>query len=352
MSASDVNYAEYLEHFGLTTDPFFPGQDDFQFFDNFNLDPDQPMTTEQVKVYIQFVLNAAGSDNRIVIEKEAHEELYRLTQGRVNQINTLMDQTLRRAFADRTQLITSKHLSDRFTPSPPSRLAALEKPEKEQPEPAGKRLRVLVAAALLVGLSGTTWIIWKNKPEPKRHVTKKIHLPDSPSRPETLPSADVPEKDLDRYEPVAKFLAAYDLMVYEQAFSKSILSENYQGMTRQIFEETGKMLIYLTSVPEAVKQKYPILETLSLDPLQSNFLLFWQPEFLVPNYKEGIRGEAIRKLQIMLKKVGLYHGRASGVADNQLTRALIRFQRHHFLEQTGTPDPATLFLLTVLSRNS
>ena len=344
MSPPEFNDAEYLEHFGLTTDPFFPGQDDFQFFDNFNLDPDQPMSADQVKVYIQFVLNAAGADHRIVIEKQAQEELYGLTRGRVDQINTTMDQALRRAFSDRTCLITSRHLSDRFTPAPMGKLKA------KHPAP-GKGLRILVMAILCIGLAGAAWMYWKNRPEPERLVTKKIHLPDAFSQPETLPSGDGPGRDLTRYEPVVKFLAAYDLMVYEKALSKAILTENYQGMTQKIFEETGKMLICLSSVPDAVKQEYPILETLSLDPFQNNFLLFWQPGFLIPEYKEGIRGEGIRKLQVMLKKVGLYHGGTSGVADIELTRALIRFQRHYFLEQTGTPGPAALFLLTVLSRH-
>ena len=113
MSGSDkIDDIRMLKHFQLETNPFSPGMDHSSFFEIFHMNPAQPFTFDQTMVYIQFLLNEAGPDHQIVIKEEAHEALYRLSDGRFGQINTLMDQALRKAFTDRTQTIGQRHVED------------------------------------------------------------------------------------------------------------------------------------------------------------------------------------------------------------------------------------------------
>lgn len=55
--------------------------------------------------------------------------------------------------------------------------------------------------------------------------------------------------------------------------------------------------------------------------------------------------EALRRLQVKLAQLGLYHGQPHGSFDSGTRESLERFQRAHELPPTGVPDQVTLFVL-------
>lgn len=367
-----------LKHFQLNTCPFSPDPGHFRFFEIFHMDPVRPFSFDQTMVYVQFLLNAAGPDHQIVIKEEVHEVLYHLSEGRAGEISRLMDRALRRAFAERTQVISPRHIEDTGEEEAVVDDAAFEESaaedvNRERPKmekgaktsPPGKAVSIIITAVLLLGLAGgAAWLAGNNlqgsaleeKTPPATPVTRETQHPapetSTPSKPTDVP---VPENKEDKQtghtdDPVANFLAAYNLQAYEQPFSKALFKENFDAFTRQTYNETGLMLIHFTTYPENFRKKYRILDKLLINPLHRRYFLFWKPDPVIRTWEYGTGGKPVRQVQAMLKKIGLYPGGIDGTVGVELTRALIRFQRQHDLEQTGVPDPTTLFFLTALSR--
>ncbi len=356
---SNFDNAEFLNHFRLNTDPFSSGREDLKFFHSFNLNVNQPLTAEQTIVYIQFVLNAAGANHQIIIEEKTHQEVFRLSTGRVEQIRTIMDRALHNAFKDRTRTITKKYIEDAFIDVPKRWKTVLKSLT------SNSVITKIIIAAVLFGLIGTAVVFWSGKgektpilepePEPIPPVTtkEKIQAPEpSPAvMPEPLPTLhNTDEKPIQSTnDKLIEFLTAYNLEKYEPLFLTAIFSENFDDITDRIYNETGMMLIHSTSFPAIVGKKYHIYEKILLNPVHIRFFLFWKPTLMISNYGNGIKGPKIRQLQTMLQKIDLYHDEIDGIVDTKLTRSLIRFQRRNQLEQTEIPDITTLFFLTILS---
>lgn len=373
MSAPKDSQTELFDHFGFNSLPFGSGKADLQFFQLFSLDTTLPLTADQTIVYIQHVLNDAGSDHRLVIEEDAYQEIYHLSRGSIDQIKTIMNRAIQRAFENRTTVIGKSYIGDVFIDAPKGKTGrkALK---------ANTAIPITIAAAVFICLIGAVLLFWKGngqkapetkpgpataitqknpepgpaplgseekKTEPASVITKKDNLPIQ----EPLPAEETRDQDQDTEvdEQVLDFLAAYNLEKYEPLFSTAIITEKFNTVTSTIYNETGLMLIHLSSIPDAVKTRYRILEKLILTPFHRRFFLFWKPSLVISKYKTGVKGEKIRQLQAMLRKLDLYEPRINGVVDAELTRALIRFQRRYFLEQTGSPDVSTLFLITELT---
>nr|WP_320014027.1 peptidoglycan-binding domain-containing protein [uncultured Desulfobacter sp.] len=345
---SNFDNAEFLNHFRLNTDPFSSGREDLIFFHSFNLNANQPLTAEQTIVYIQFVLNAAGANHQIIIEEKTHQEVFRLSTGRVDQIRAIMDRALHNAFKDRTRTITKKYVEDTFIV--PKRWRNVFKSLT-----FNSVITKIIIAAVLFGLIATALVFWSGKgektqslkPEPIPPVAKKENI----QAPEPLPTLHkIDEKPIQyRDDKLIEFLTAYNLEIYEPLFLKAIFSENFDDISDRIYNETGMMLIHFTSLPAIVEKKYHIYEKILLNPVHIRFFLFWKPTLMISKYENGIKGREIRQLQTMLQKIDLYHDEIDGIVDTKLTRSLIRFQRRNQLEQTEFPDITTLFFLTILS---
>lgn len=356
---SNFDNAEFLDHFRLNTDPFSSGRKDLRFFHSFNLNANQPLTAEQTIVYIQFVLNAAGANHQIIIEEKTHQEVFRLSTGRVDQIRAIMDRALHKAFKDRTRIITKKYVEDAFI-DVPKRWRNVFKSLT-----FNSAIIKIIIAAVLFGLIGTALVFWRGKgektqilkPEPIPPVTKKenIQTPESSpaGMPEPLPSLHNTDEKPVQYtdDKLIEFLTAYNLEIYEQLFLTAIFSENFNDITDRIYNETGMMLIHFSSLPAIVEKQYHIYEKILLNPVHIRFFLFWKPSLMISKYENGIKGPKIRQLQTMLQKIDLYHHEIDGIVDTKLTRSLIRFQRRNQLEQTEFPDITTLFFLTILSES-
>ena len=365
MSGSDkISDIGLLAHFQLETNPFSPTLDHSSFFEIFHMDPAQPFTFDQTMVYIQFLLNEAGPDHQIVIEEKAHEALYRLSDGRVEQINTLMDQALRKAFTDRTQAIRQRHVEDAIFKESLSADMDSDRHNMEngvKTSRPGNAVPIIGVAILLLGLAGAVWLFRDNKQSPmieKKTVPTKsvtqetLKQTPKPSKPTAVPAPEkkAPKRALLSDDRVRNFLAAYNLQAYERLFSDALYDENFEEVTRQIYNETGLMLIHFTTLPPTFKKKYHILDKLLINPVHIRYFLFWKPAPVIPAWEYGVRGKPIQQVQAMLKKIDIYRGEIDGVVDVELVRAIVRFQGQNLLEKTGSPDPTTLFFLTALSQ--
>ncbi|HCY84254.1 MAG TPA: hypothetical protein DHV36_03870 [Desulfobacteraceae bacterium] len=374
MSASDNSYTGLLEHFGLNSPPFSSDKQNLLFFRGFCLDINQPLSADQTIVFIHYAFNAAGPDHRIVIEDEAYPEIYRLSQGRVDQIKRIVDRALQRAFENGTQVIGQDDVGDGIID------AAKKGAARKKISKSNKTVFLMIAVGLSIILIGGGLIFWKGQDENVSKPTPEPAVVHPPKKDTTAPKTVAQDKkksqkapavakkqDLKRQESsaaqksreqtqyadadlqVLDFLAAYNLEKYEPIFSEAVASETFDTVTRTIYRETGLMLIHSASFPEVIQTRYRILEKLLLNPFQKRFFLFWKPSLKISTYKNGAKGEPIRRLQAMLKKLGLYHSGITGVVDKDLTLAIIRFQRRHFLEPSGFPDVSTLFFITELS---
>lgn len=358
-----------LAHFKLETNPFAAGLDIFRFFEIFNMDPAHPFSFDQTMVYIQFLLNEAGPDHQIIIEEAAHEALYRLSNGRVGQINTLMNQALGRAFTDHIQIISPHHVEDMGDEYDIFEEALAEDVDRNglklgdgaKISKPGHAVPIVAFAIVVLGLACVFWLFWES--QQTQPLEKKTDLPKSAiqeplkqtpesSNPTVVPA---PEKKIGEGvrhsdERVTNFLAAYDLEVYERVFFDALYDENFEKITQQIYNETGLMLIHFTALPPSFENKYHILDQLLINPVHIRYFLFWKPSPVIPAWRYGAKGKSIQQVQTMLKKIGIYQGQIDGVVGLKLTRAILRFQRQNLLERTGTPDPTTLFFLTALSQ--
>lgn len=375
MSGSDkIGDTRLLEHFQLESNPFSPRLNHSIFFEIFHMDPAQPFTFDQTMVYIQFLLNETGPDHQIVIEEEAHEALYRLSDGRVGQINTLMDQALRKAFSDRTQVISQRHVEDMGDENAIAEdeifkesLSTDEDSEHHKiksgvkiPKP-GNTVPIMVVAILLLGLACGVWLLGGSKQSPtlrkktdaaKSATQEPLKKTQKPSTPANVPGSEknAAKRAIHSDERVANFLAEYNLQAYERPFSDALYDENFEEVTRQIYNETGLMLIHFTTLPPTFKKKYHILDKLLINPVHIRYFLFWKPAPVIPAWEYGASGKPIQQVQTMLKKIGIYQGAIDGVVGVELVRAILRFQGQNLLEKTGKPDTTTLFFLTALSQ--
>lgn len=342
MGAPKGRQAEFLDHFQLKTDPFSSGQEDLGFFDTFSLDSSQPFTFEQAIVYIQFSLNAAGSDNKITVEEGAFQALYGLTTGHIGRTKTIMDLVLHKAFKDGAWVINKAYIEDAF----------MDLPQENDTKRPGIKIIGLILIALVISI-GLILLVFKGNDEKGRESTNvsRPAVSSKPQPPRTSLSYPAPEKAFQYSDKqVMDFLTAYNLEAYEPLFFSAIVSEDFRAVSKKIYSETGLMLIHFTVLPPMVKNQYDILKKILLNPVHTRYFLFWKPSIVVSEYENGVKGKSIRRLQILLKKQGLYNSRIDGIVDTELTRALIRFQGQRFLEQTGIPDSITLFFLTALSQ--
>jgi peptidoglycan hydrolase-like protein with peptidoglycan-binding domain len=60
----------------------------------------------------------------------------------------------------------------------------------------------------------------------------------------------------------------------------------------------------------------------------------------------ALAGDDVRNAQTKLQAQGYYHGRIDGISGPQTRRAIIAYQRHNGLPQTGTLDADTMANLT------
>lgn len=139
---------------------------------------------------------------------------------------------------------------------------------------------------------------------------------------------------------VKQFLAAYGLEEYAQDFAQGLNEGWLDGVVRRIEEEKGLHLVALSSVPEELQSKYPVL------PQGKRQLLFWKPEFSINTFYYDHAGPEVRTLQGHLHRLGLYSSSIDGVVGRLTMSALTLYQKQRNLPLTGQPDDATLFLLT------
>jgi general secretion pathway protein A len=71
----------------------------------------------------------------------------------------------------------------------------------------------------------------------------------------------------------------------------------------------------------------------------------WRNFLSIPRLAPGMQGEAVTRLQKLLKEAGAYKGEPTGVYDRETTAAIREFQSAHGIVKNGRPGKQTLFFL-------
>jgi general secretion pathway protein A len=88
------------------------------------------------------------------------------------------------------------------------------------------------------------------------------------------------------------------------------------------------------------------LDRSTLEALWSGKAYFpWRNFRNIPRLNPGMRGEAVAKLQLMLKEAGVFKGAQNGVYDRETTASVVSFQAAHGIAKNGRPGKQTLFFL-------
>lgn len=71
----------------------------------------------------------------------------------------------------------------------------------------------------------------------------------------------------------------------------------------------------------------------------------WKNSLDIPNLNQGMRGEAVSRLQQLLREAGVYKGEPTGVYDSETAASIKAFQSANGIAKDGKPGKQTLFFL-------
>ncbi len=323
-----------------------------------------PLMEEELKNYLQFKLNSAGNSGQTDIKKNALQLIYKITDGNFRKINVLMDRCLYVSFHNNTTDITKKTVKEAYFDLEPEESRSVKT----------KKVNLLTVTLLFCFIAGigcsyyfretlSAYIgnIGYSKAQAPSLVTKPIHLEEHPAvetaPPEPLPvvqAMTAPEKMTDDALPsgkieipksIAEFLGGYEFAQYDESFFKALKTRQFKDVSEAIFKETGYQLIQLQKVKPQLRKDFGILDYSAPLDDESVFFLFWQPKIKFEKYYYHYQGKEIHTLQWMLSELDLYHNILDGIVGEDLTKAIIRFQRERGLPVTGYPDDNTVFML-------
>jgi len=320
----------------------------------------RPLTEEELKNYILFKLNAAGSVGKTAVDQKAVRRIHKLTGGNLRQVNKMMDRCLYVAFLHNTTEISSR---------------VVEEAQRDMAPPAGTKgpksplfritmFTILLCAVLALlypppafqeGLLLRKIRGFTQAPERADGIVQQgsRSLPSTAVKsPQTVPRRPVKQDTQSAFQESAvipkairDFMGVYGLQRFTRAFNDALRTHNYKSLSKDVFRETGYSLIRLPSLTESIKQKYGVLVCPSTHGDGDLFYLFWHPELLIKKFYYGYEGEEIMKLQQRLAEEQFYRSSMDGIVGKGLMKAVVEFQKQQNIEVTGYPDGRTLFLL-------
>jgi len=309
----------------------------------------QALTHDELRTYVSFKLNLAGSQGRITVTRDAHRRLYRYTSGNFRFLNILMDRCLYVLCDQNIRQIDGRCVQMAYGDLFP------------QKRPWHRGALALAAAAIFaLIIAGTGWMAYdrltptaeaetlvsqRYHPMPSPHAVLPAHAPSqnqdvaadlnqTTPPPKTLPDADI-----------LRFLTRHQLERYAADLEKAIQEDDLQSLTERIRRESGYQLVQLASLAEQVRQHYGALAISQPPDSAQSWLLLWQPPLALQRFHYQYQGEEIRRLQEMLVIADMYHHRLDGIVGAHMMKAVLAFQDQKDLPVTGYPDAATIFSL-------
>lgn len=325
----------------------------------------RPLEREELKNYIHFKLNMAGSSGAIALSRGAFGRIHRLTRGNFRAVNRLMDRALYVACLKNRQIIDRGMLQ----------LAHADINVGGRPH--RRPWKMALAASLCVGLFALGGYFIKDRWLSAKPAVAASVLPDlssSPPAAEAPPpskqisvsaNASVPKQAAPEpraasamsapvpapvsISPAVKaFLENSHLGHYATDFSEALLAGDLDPLGEKIFAETGLRLVQLGRLPQAVKRRHGVL-TYPVGPDgQTRHFILWRPRLEFKRFYYYYIGSEVLALQKWLAHLGLYNDKLDSIVGARLMKGVVDFQRAQGLPVTGYPDAATLFLLSGL----
>jgi general secretion pathway protein A len=326
----------------------------------------EPLSSKELKQYVYFRLNSAGSSGNIVVSDSAFKVIHRLTQGCPRRINILMERCLYALYALNAYKIIPKlvkqvaleigieggssnnkqnykliaayslaiiigfgsHYTLNYFSSGGS---TVENTNSEQPDidimqGSVDDSSVVENSAVVSEGARTTNIIAVSKSQPK--VTDDDGLYDS----------QIPAEFI-------SFVKAYGLEEYKEELHLAITSKSISTLAEKIWVEKGLKLVELRARPRSDLWRLPTWNYVDSNNFPKT-LLVWQPQIWVDNFYYGYSGADALALQQKLADLGFYPRDAvDGKVGRFTMRALTSAQEYFGLPLTGLADVQTQFYI-------
>ena len=317
----------------------------------------RPLGRDELKNYIHFKLNMAGSSGGLALTRAAFGRIHRLTRGNFRAVNRLMDRALYVACLQNRQTIDRRMLG--LAHADLNGNAVNRRPFWQPALAAALCLCVLIGAGrFLQARPGET-----SQPSTAATVAP---LPGVAPAALTAPGAE-PPMSAAAFATAAKptrtaataippaveaFFRNSRLSRYAPAFSAALTEGDLNPLAQQIYTETGLRLVQLDNLPEAVRRRHGVLTyPVGPDGRLRHFVL-WRPQLEFHKFHYYYVGEDVFALQKWLAHLGLYNDKLDSIVGARLMKGVVDFQRAQGLPVTGYPDAATLFLLSGLQERS
>ncbi len=292
-----------------------------------------PLNIEELKNYLLFKLNAAGNQGKTIIKKGAISIVHKLSKGNFRQVNKLMDRSLYAAFLHNTTELSRGIVKEAYLDLSPNKSSFQKNP-------------LIWCSSGVLTVSMAIFIAFYVANLNTSFTGQVANAIQSPVLHELKPPMiKTPAKGVSTPAAVSSFLRAHQLAQYQTSFSKALKRDRFSEISNTIFEQTGLQLIKLENVTEHIRNHYGVLAYPSSITGKMTFYLFWRPQLLLSGFFHGYQSEEIKRLQVMLRTLQLYHDRLDGIVGRNLIRAVTLFQKQAHLPATGLPDDSTLFLL-------
>jgi general secretion pathway protein A len=329
----------------------------------------RPLGREELKNYIHFKLNMAGSSGTIALTRGAFGRIHRLTRGNFRAVNRLMDRALYVACLKNRQSIDRGMLG----------LAHADLGVGGRPH--RRPWNMALAASLCVGLIALGGFLLRDRwlstipavaasvlpdvsssqpaaaaPPPPKPIAASAHsITAQKAAPGPIavavaaaPAAAAAQEAVTVSPAVKAFLENSHLERYATDFSEALLVGDLDPLGEKIFAETGLRLVQLGRLPQAVRQRHGVL-TYPVGPRgQLRHFVFWRPRLEFEKFYYYYVGTEVLALQKWLAHLGFYNDKLDSIVGTRLMKGVVDFQRTHGLPVTGFPDAATLFLLSGL----
>jgi general secretion pathway protein A len=327
----------------------------------------EPLSSKELKQYVYFRLNSAGSSGNILVSDSAFKVIHRLTQGCPRRINILMERCLYALYALNAYKIIPKLVKQ----------VALEIGIEDDAKANKQKYRLIAAYtfAIVIGLgshftlnyfSGNTSTV-ENTSSGQSDITliqdvgeesivkstalvsEEVIKP-SKINPNTVTSQpEVHEGNALSYSHIPtefiSFVKAYGLEEYLEELHHGITSRSISTLAKKIWVEKGLKLVELKTRPRSDLWNLPTWNYIDLNNYPKT-LLVWQPQIWVDNFYYGYKGADALTLQQKLADLGFYPRDAvDGKVGRFTMRALISAQEYFGLPLTGQADVQTQFYI-------
>ncbi|MBF0124125.1 MAG: AAA family ATPase [Magnetococcales bacterium] len=320
-----------------------------------------PFDADEVKQYIFFRLNSAGSRGNLHISDRAFQWIYRFTRGTPREINKLMDRCLYGLFAEGTA-----RLSPKLVRVVAAELGMMTEFSHLKRWPLLWQVVLPSVIALSLGVGATWWLMRSPVSVPPATV---VTAPPPPPTVTTVPTPEIPQvavvqppppppslpepkqADLVVDEVQRRFLNHYGLASLAADFAVAWREQRFDGLAEQVAQQSDYRLVRMGYLPESIAASPEQWLRYVGRNGSELFLFFWKPDVWLGRLDYAGKSENVRKLQEKLKRTGFYTVGIDGVVGPATIMALVQFQKSHNLPVTGQPDVETLFLLSTIKDN-